>query len=97
MPLITPSGRVYVFYDYNGDNIRTLPNGKKIRTDMLGWYCYKYSDDNGQSWSKRYRLPVRVTACDRTNAWKGNVQIMWGIGKPIVVDKSVFFAFTLLY
>ena len=93
MPLVTPSSRVYVFYDYNGDNIRTL-NGKRIRADVLGWYCYKYSDDNGQTWSKRYRLPVRLTACDLANDWKGQVQIMWGIGKPIIVGKSAFFAFT---
>ena len=96
MPLITPTGRVYVFYDYNGDNVRTLPNGRKVRADMLGWYCYKYSDDNGRTWSKRYRLPVRLTACDRANDWKGKVQIMWGIGKPIVYKNSVFFGFTKL-
>ncbi len=96
MPLITPSGRVYAFYDYNGDNVRKLPSGKKIRADMLGWYCYKYSDDNGRTWSRRYRLPVRVTACDRANDWAGSVQIFWGIGKPIVHDSTMYFAFTKL-
>ncbi|MBN1125522.1 MAG: exo-alpha-sialidase [Sedimentisphaerales bacterium] len=95
MPLITPSGRVYVFYDYNGDAIRTL-NEKPIRADMLGWYCYKYSDDSGLTWSKRYRLPVRVTACDRSNDWQGRVQLMWGIGKPIVFDGKMIFGFTKL-
>ena len=96
MPLITPTGRVYVFYDYNGDKVNTLADGTKIRADMLGWYCYKYSDDNGRTWSKRHRLPVRLTACDRNNDWKGKVQIMWGIGKPITYKNSVFFAFTKL-
>jgi len=96
MPLMTESGRIYVFYDYNGDNVRTLPDGKIIRADMLGWYCYRYSEDNGKTWSERYRLPVRVTACDRGNQWNGKVQIMWGIGKPIVSDKSVYFGFTKL-
>ena len=96
MPLITPGGRVYVFYDYNGDKVETLPDGRKIRADMLGWYCYKYSDDNGRTWSKRYRLPVRLTACDRANDWKGQVQIMWGVGKPIIYGNSVFFGFTKL-
>jgi len=97
MPLVVPSGRVYAFYDYNGDRIDTLGEKKGIRADMLGWYVYKYSDDNGRTWSdKRYRLPVRVTACDRTNDWQGKVQIMWGIGKPVIVDPSVFFGFTKL-
>lgn len=96
MPLVTPSGRVYAFYDYNGNNVRTLPNGKKIRADMLGWYCYRYSDDSGRTWSERFRLPVRVTACDRANDWSGAVQIMWGIGKPISFDGSLMFAFTKL-
>ena len=56
MPLITPEGRVYAFYDYNGDRISTLGEKKNIRADMLGWYVYKYSDDEGRTWSKkRYR------------------------------------------
>jgi hypothetical protein len=96
MPLISPAGRVYAFYNYNGDNIRMHPNGREIRADVLGWYCYRYSDDNGRTWSRRHRLPVRRTACDRTNGWAGEVQLFWGIAKPIVHDNSVFLAFTKL-
>jgi len=95
MPLLTPNGRVYVFYDYNGDRINSLGNRKRIRADMLGWYVYKYSDDNGRTWSeRRYRLPVRVTEADRNNDWQGKVQMLWGIGKPIVVGESVYFGFS---
>ncbi|HOW69135.1 MAG TPA: exo-alpha-sialidase [Phycisphaerae bacterium] len=98
-PLITPTGRVYVFYDYNGDRVgpQTL-GGKKInRFDMLGWYAFKYSDDGGRTWSReRHRLPVRLTHCDRTNDWKGKVQILWGIDKPDTCGHSAFFAFTKL-
>ena len=94
--LVVPSGRVYAFYTYNGDNVRTLA-GKKIRADTIGWYAYRYTDDEGRSWSKqRYRLPLRLTACDRGNDWKGKRQIFWGIDEPSVVDGSVFFAFTKL-
>jgi hypothetical protein len=94
MPLVTKNGRVYVFYDYNGDKISGM------RADMLGWYCYRYSDDHGKTWSQtRYRLPVRVTAADRSNGMNG-IQIFWGIGKPIVAkDRSgeyVIFGFTKL-
>ncbi|NQT13452.1 MAG: hypothetical protein HQ582_11925 [Planctomycetes bacterium] len=98
VPLLVPSGRVYGFYNYNGDRVDRLPSGtKKIRADTIGWYCYKYSDDNGRSWSEqRYRLPMRVTACDRANNWEGKVQIFWGIDKPKITGGSVLFAFTKL-
>jgi len=94
-PLITPSGRVYAFYDYNGDRVSEL-RGKKIRADMLGWYAFRYSDDHGRTWSERHRLPVRLTACDRTNDWQGAVQIFWGIDKPKVDNGVVMFGFTKL-
>lgn len=94
MPYLTDYGRVYVFYDYNGDKIHELNGKKNIREDMLGWYCYKYSEDEGKTWSKRYRLDVRKTTADLNNDWKGEVQIMWGIGKPVDVDNGMMFAFT---
>ena len=94
MPLITPSGRVYVFYTYNAENVHTL-DGKRIRADTLGWYAYKYSDDNGRTWSQeRYRLPLRMTAADHENQFQGKVQCFWGIGKPIVSGKTAFLAFS---
>ena len=96
MPLLTRFGRVYAFYSYNGDNVTTLPDGKKIRSDTLGWYCYRYSDDLGVTWSERYRLPMRVTACDRGNDFAGKVQMFWGIGKPVIHGDTVWFAFTKL-
>jgi hypothetical protein len=98
VPLVVPSGRVYAFYTYNGDRINTLPGSKrKIRADMLGWYCFKYSDDGGRTWSKdRFRIPLRITACDRANQWKGKVQIFWGIDKPKISDIGVTFCITKL-
>jgi Neuraminidase (sialidase) len=96
-PLLTPSGRLYAFYTYNGDEISTMPGQKRrIRNDMLGWYCFKYSDDNGKTWSRRYRIPVRTTAADRANQWKGEVVVFWGIDKPKIHDDGVRFAFTKL-
>ncbi len=102
MPLVTTFGRVYVFYDYNGDRIDSFPtNGtaptRKIRDDMIGWYCYKSSDDGGRTWSQRVRLPVRTTACDRGNQWRGKVQVLWGIGKPQQLrGGGMIFGFTKL-
>lgn len=93
MPYLTEFGRVYVFYSYNGDKVHTL-NGQKIREDIIGWYCFKYSDDEGETWSERYRLDVRKTEVDRNNDWRGETQIFWGIGKPVDVGNGMMFAFT---
>jgi hypothetical protein len=95
MPYLSDFGRVYVFYNYNGDEVNEL-KGEKIRNDILGWYCFKYSDDGGLTWSKRYRLPLRKTACDLANDWQGKVQIFWGIGKPITVGGAMMLGFTKL-
>ncbi len=95
VPLVTPAGRVYVFYTYNGDRVYSLPDGKKMRADTHGWYAMKFSDDNGQTWSKeRHRIPLRVTACDRANDFAGEVQMFWGIDKPKATGGRVFFSFT---
>ena len=94
MPYVTSFGRVYVFYDYNGDKIHSLGTQKNIREDMLGWYCYRYSDDGGKTWSPRCRLDVRKTNVDYENDWNGKVQILWGIGKPVNVDQGMMFAFS---
>lgn len=94
MPYKTKYGRVYVFYSYNGDKIHELGARKNIREDMLGWYCFKYSDDNGKTWSERFRLPMRKSAVDYMNQWKGDVQIFWGVGKPVDVGKGMMFGFS---
>jgi len=94
MPYLTDYGRVYVFYTYNGDKIHELKGQKNIREDMLGWYCYKYSDDEGLTWSDRYRIDVPNKAVDLNNDWNGEVQIFWGIGKPIDFEGGMLLSFT---
>ncbi len=95
-PYLTHFGRVYVFYDYNVDNINTL-NGKLIwHNSEMGWYCYKYSDDYGKTWSKRYRLPMPKAPVDFKNDFKGEVQLFWGIDKPKEHNGKMLFAFTRL-
>lgn len=90
LPVVARSGRVYAFYDYNGDNFPC-----PARSDCVGWFVYKYSDDAGRTWSHdRHRLPMRMTAVDRTNTFDGKVQIFWGIGKPITMDDTMIFAFS---
>lgn len=96
MPLVTKFDRIYVFYTFNGDSIRNLPDGTRMRADTHGWYCYRYTDDKGKTWSKRYRLNMRKTACDLINDFSGEVQMFWGIGKPVSKGNDVWFSFTKL-
>jgi hypothetical protein len=95
VPMVVPSGRVYVFYNYNGDNVRKIGDRAIERPTLLGWYVYKYSDDGGRTWSaERHRLPMPVAAVDRQNDWRGEVQMFWGIDKPTTVGSDAMFAFT---
>jgi len=95
IPYVTPFGRIYVFYTFNGDEIVSYPDGKTLHHNTeLGWYCFKYSDDHGKSWSERHRIPMRKTTVDYINPWNGEVQLFWGISKPFSHRNSMFFSFT---
>jgi hypothetical protein len=95
VPLVTPSGRIYVFYTYNTQNIREVPTdtGRSPRVDTLGDMVFRYSDDEGRSWSvDRFHVPIRTFDIDRRNPFGGDVQFWWSVGKPEVVGTSVFIA-----
>ena len=94
LPYITKYGRIYAFYNYNGENVNVFGGEKISHTSELGWFCYRYSDDNGKSWSGRHRLPMRKTTVDYYNKSKGEVQLFWGVSKPITVGNSMIFSFT---
>ncbi len=98
MPLLVPSGRVYAFYTYNADDLRVVPEGNSEsvnrRVDTLGSYVFKYSDDNGRTWSEeRYEIPMRTMRIDRENNVGGEFLFFWGVGKPIVHGDSMWFGF----
>lgn len=97
MPLKVPSGRVYVFYTYNKANLRQVnSNSASIgrRVDTMGAYMFKYSDDNGLTWSReRFEIPMRKMRIDRENNHQGDVMFFWGVGKPILTSKSAIFGF----
>jgi hypothetical protein len=93
VPLKTPGGRVYVFYTYNKANIREVPNGAGAskRVDTLGVYAFKYSDDNGHTWSKeRYEIPIHITEFDCDNNFGGATLFFWGVSKPIAHKGAVY-------
>ena len=96
MPLKVPSGRVYAFYTYNKNNVREIPldNSGPVgrRVDTLGAYVFKYSDDNGRTWSReRYEIPMRAYEIDRENNFLGKVLFFWGVGKPIIDRNTAYF------
>jgi hypothetical protein len=99
MPLATPSGRVYVFYTYNFDNLRAdtkAVNSEAFthRVDTIGKYAFKYSDDYGKSWSKdRFYIPMRKMRIDRENPYGGERMYFWGVGKPIITRYGAMFGF----
>lgn len=94
----TDYGRIYCFYNYNEDNRRFVlvddgshDNGKCYRVDSQGEFVYKYSDDNGLSWSEKYyKIPQRKFRCDLENPYNGDVLYFWNVGKPFEIEKSVF-------
>ena len=87
--LATPGGRVYVFYNHNTDNLREVigekpayKDGLVRRVDSLGHFVFKYSDDNGRTWSaKRYEIPQRDFEIDRKNPYGGKIKFFWNVGK----------------
>jgi len=89
-----PSGRIYVFYNYNKDNLREvkrITGEMQPRVDTLGAFVFKFSDDHGLTWSgERYEIPVRETEIDRQNVYGGDVRFFWHVGKPLIHDGAVF-------
>jgi hypothetical protein len=83
------SGRVYVFYNHNTDNVRqviadkpTYKDGFNKRVDSLGHFVFKYTDDHGRTWSKeRYDIPQRDFEIDRKNPYQGKLKFFWTVGK----------------
>jgi hypothetical protein len=97
--LKVPSGRIYIFYNHNSDNLREIPSeasewfpgGICKRVDSLGYFVFKYSDDGGRSWSaRRYPIPVREMDIDRRNPFGGKVRYFWNVGKPFVHEGAAF-------
>lgn len=96
MPLKVPGERVYAFYLYNTHNLREVisDSGPIKRVDTLGDMVFKYSDDNGLSWSsERTIIPIRETRIDRENPYRGKVRFLWGVGKPIIHQGHAYLGF----
>jgi hypothetical protein len=90
--LKVPSGRVYIFYNHNSDDLRKVAaddppyrGGYTTRVDSLGHFVFKYSDDHGRSWSaRRYDIPMRDFEIDRRNPYRGKLKFFWNVGKAFI-------------
>ncbi len=91
--LATPYGRVYVFYNHNTDNTREVigekpayKDGLVRRVDSQGHFVFKYSDDNGRTWSaRRYEVPQRDFEIDRKNPYGGKIKFFWNVGRSFAL------------
>jgi hypothetical protein len=98
VPLKTPGGRIYAFYNHNTDNLRRVkgdnppyPDGWCTRVDTQGCFVFKYTDDHGRTWSsQRYRVPVREMQIDRENPYRGKVRFFWNVGKPFTHEDAAY-------
>ena len=93
--LKAPSGRVFIFYDHNTDDIREVPHpdGRRTvkRVDSLGHFVFKYSDDHGRSWSsRRFDIPLRRFRCDRENVCGGGICFFWNVGRAFMYGGEVY-------
>lgn len=93
--LKAPSGRIFIFYNHNTDNVREVFSHDRTttftRVDSLGHFVFKYSDDHGRSWSReRYDLPFRLFQCDRENVYHGTLCFFWNVGKPFVLRGNAY-------
>ncbi len=96
MPLKVPTGRIYAIYNHNTAELEEVitDSGSTRRVDTLGYFQFKYSDDNGLSWSdERYEIPLRVTEIDRINPYEGKIQFFWGVGKPMIHNGKAYVGF----
>ena len=93
--LKAPSGRIFVFYNHNTDMVPEVkrhdgePPYKRV--DSLGHFVFKFSDDNGKSWSKkRYDIPFRLFDCDRQNVYGGSICFFWNVGRAFNIGSDTY-------
>ena len=97
--------RVFAVWIQNVNNVSHLPGAAPsdgFRADMLGAFVWKYSDDEGATWSAdHYEIPVPYGYIEAVNSFSkakngtGDVQIMWQVDHvKVLKDGTAVFAFT---
>ena len=98
---VAPSGRIYCFYCYNMDHvdIRAVP---LRRYDMGGYYCFRFSEDCGRTWSERRVVPVRDFDIDDSQPreyaqYNGKpLRFFWNVSR-IFFDGDTFYSALIKY
>ena len=93
------SGALYLFYLYNYQNVRLVPNsgqpGGTPRADSIGRVCWKISRDGGISWGPRVECPpLPPKAIDLRNPFTGKKRLLWTCGHPIAAGGKLFLGFS---
>jgi len=90
------NGRIFSFYRlHDKQEIKKELQGTSMKNvlghfyDTVGYPYFRYSDDNGKTWSKRHKIPTRRTEIDNPEGplagW------FYGIG-PVIIGDQVWFS-----
>ena len=86
-------GRIFLFYVFN-DSISFLNQYNFYSYGYVGALCYKYSDDNGTTWSQREYIQVPLSVIYYPRKLKGYNQQWVIVSKPIIVNNQLYFSLT---
>jgi hypothetical protein len=94
MPWRNPNTeRLYVFYTYNANDIRFIPNntggGGSTRCDAVGVIAYKSTID-GETWTERRHLDLPASPIDLRNPWQGAHRQLWTTGHCVQHGDAVY-------
>lgn len=92
---IAPSGRIYCFYCYNMDHI-DIDKVPLSRYDMGGYYCYRMSADDGETWSERHVVPIRDFEIDEQQEYKDfagkPLRFFWNVSRVFFEGDTLYSA-----
>ncbi len=92
---VAPSGRIYCFYCHNLDHV-DISEAKLPRYDMGGYYCYRYSEDDGLTWSERHLADIRDFVIDheqqeRFMEYNGKpLRFFWNVSRVFFEGDDVY-------
>jgi hypothetical protein len=110
IPWVDPSigtlGRIWVVEQWNKNNVRAIPfsNNPAIstaRVDSIGWHRFKFSDDEGLTWSVLNGPGTQggwaiypATDIDLRNVWGGTHRLSWLSGHTAIYNGYVYYGFS---